>query len=156
MGKWHMSFVERSIISAHISGSTVFMASCWSFFSLQFFCRHGGPGSGCFPNERRFFDPEAYRIILFDQRGAGKSRPSAELKVCDSYCYLKFFSEHEIGFRWHPFMDSDHAVLSVSFWRVVKSCMKPRWRIWFNIVYSIVPSTVNLKHLKWGCMNLGI
>ena len=42
---------------------------------------HGGPGSGSDPNVRRFYDPQAYRIIVFDQRGCGKSRPSAELKV---------------------------------------------------------------------------
>ncbi len=40
---------------------------------------HGGPGGGCDPKMRRFFDPSAYRIILFDQRGCGKSRPHAEL-----------------------------------------------------------------------------
>ncbi|NOZ38223.1 MAG: prolyl aminopeptidase [Gammaproteobacteria bacterium] len=40
---------------------------------------HGGPGAGCEPWHRRFFDPEAWRIILFDQRGAGRSRPHAEL-----------------------------------------------------------------------------
>lgn len=38
---------------------------------------HGGPGSGCQPIHRQFFDPNAYRIILFDQRGCGKSRPHA-------------------------------------------------------------------------------
>ncbi len=36
---------------------------------------HGGPGSGCNPSQRRFFDPSHYRIILFDQRGCGRSRP---------------------------------------------------------------------------------
>ena len=40
---------------------------------------HGGPGGGCTENDRRFFDPEKYRIILFDQRGSGRSRPHAEL-----------------------------------------------------------------------------
>lgn len=40
---------------------------------------HGGPGSGCEDYHRRFFDPDVYRIILFDQRGAGKSIPHAEL-----------------------------------------------------------------------------
>lgn len=40
---------------------------------------HGGPGSSCEPDNRRFFDPEKYRIILFDQRGCGKSTPHAEL-----------------------------------------------------------------------------
>jgi len=36
---------------------------------------HGGPGSGCNPNQRRFFDPSHYRIILLDQRGCGRSKP---------------------------------------------------------------------------------
>ncbi|WP_141819837.1 prolyl aminopeptidase [Ornithinimicrobium humiphilum] len=38
---------------------------------------HGGPGSGTSPNQRRVFDPERYRIVLLDQRMAGRSRPSA-------------------------------------------------------------------------------
>lgn len=40
---------------------------------------HGGPGAGCESYHRRFFDPNLYRIILFDQRGAGRSTPHAEL-----------------------------------------------------------------------------
>lgn len=40
---------------------------------------HGGPGSGCEDYHRRFFDPDVYRIILFDQRGCGRSTPHAEL-----------------------------------------------------------------------------
>ncbi|HET6895081.1 MAG TPA: alpha/beta fold hydrolase, partial [Candidatus Baltobacteraceae bacterium] len=36
---------------------------------------HGGPGSGSTPHARRFFDPGTYRIVLFDQRGCGRSRP---------------------------------------------------------------------------------
>ena len=39
---------------------------------------HGGPGAGLSPQHRRFFDPDHYRIILFDQRGAGKSTPLGE------------------------------------------------------------------------------
>lgn len=41
---------------------------------------HGGPGGGCSPSLRRFFNPLHWHIILFDQRGAGRSRPSAELR----------------------------------------------------------------------------
>ncbi len=41
---------------------------------------HGGPGAGCEPWHRQFFDPERYRIILFDQRGAGRSTPHAALE----------------------------------------------------------------------------
>ncbi|MBT4493449.1 MAG: prolyl aminopeptidase [Gammaproteobacteria bacterium] len=40
---------------------------------------HGGPGSGCEFNSRCFFNPEKYRIVLFDQRGAGRSKPHTEL-----------------------------------------------------------------------------
>ena len=39
---------------------------------------HGGPGTGCSPAQRRFFDPAHYRAVLFDQRGAGRSRPQGE------------------------------------------------------------------------------
>ena len=38
---------------------------------------HGGPGSGCTPGQRRNFDPSKYRIVLFDQRNCGRSRPHA-------------------------------------------------------------------------------
>lgn len=41
---------------------------------------HGGPGAGCEPFQRRFFDPARYRIVLFDQRGCGQSTPHAELE----------------------------------------------------------------------------
>jgi proline iminopeptidase len=41
---------------------------------------HGGPGGGTVPEHRRFFDPSAYRIVLFDQRGAGRSTPHASLE----------------------------------------------------------------------------
>ena len=42
---------------------------------------HGGPGGGTDANMRRFFDPKRYRIVLFDQRGSGKSRPLASLEA---------------------------------------------------------------------------
>ena len=41
---------------------------------------HGGPGGGIVPDYRRFFDPEIYRVVLFDQRGSGKSTPHASLE----------------------------------------------------------------------------
>jgi len=41
---------------------------------------HGGPGAGCEEKHRSYFDPNLYRIILFDQRGSGKSRPHASLE----------------------------------------------------------------------------
>lgn len=44
---------------------------------------HGGPGSGCSANQRRFFDPERYRAVLFDQRGSGRSQPRASAPDAD-------------------------------------------------------------------------
>ena len=41
---------------------------------------HGGPGAGSNPTMPRFHDPAAYRIVLFDQRGSGKSTPHAEIE----------------------------------------------------------------------------
>ncbi len=41
---------------------------------------HGGPGGGCAPEHRRFFDPAVFRIVLFDQRGAGSSTPHGEIR----------------------------------------------------------------------------
>ena len=44
---------------------------------------HGGPGSGCGPDSRRYFDPDHYRIVLFDQRGCGRSTPHASDPATD-------------------------------------------------------------------------
>ncbi|GAB3278086.1 prolyl aminopeptidase [Actinocorallia lasiicapitis] len=46
-------------------------------------CVHGGPGSGCDEGWRRFFDPEVYRVVLFDQRNCGRSLPSAAEPAVD-------------------------------------------------------------------------
>lgn len=50
---------------------------------------HGGPGGGVTPDHRRFFDPQAYRIILFDQRGSGQSTPCAELRENSTWDLVK-------------------------------------------------------------------
>ena len=42
---------------------------------------HGGPGSGAKPHHRQYFDPERYRIVIFDQRGSGRSRPKGKLEA---------------------------------------------------------------------------
>lgn len=49
---------------------------------------HGGPGGGCAPLHRRFFDPAIYRIVLFDQRGCGRSTPHAELAGNDTWALV--------------------------------------------------------------------
>ncbi|WP_045857881.1 prolyl aminopeptidase [Teredinibacter purpureus] len=59
---------------------TLYIEECGVRDGIPVLFVHGGPGAGCGKNDRRFFDPEKYRIILFDQRGAGRSTPHAELE----------------------------------------------------------------------------
>lgn len=49
---------------------------------------HGGPGAGCNEDQRRLFDPSFYRIVLFDQRGAGRSTPHGEIKENDTQALI--------------------------------------------------------------------
>lgn len=61
------------------SGHTLYVEECGNPEGQPVVFLHGGPGGGCSPEDRQFFDPEHYRIILFDQRGAGRSQPHASL-----------------------------------------------------------------------------
>ncbi|MHB8742743.1 MAG: prolyl aminopeptidase [Sulfuricaulis sp.] len=57
----------------------LYVEECGNIKGLPVLFVHGGPGAGCEEYHRRFFDPNIYRIILFDQRGAGRSTPHASL-----------------------------------------------------------------------------
>lgn len=57
----------------------LYVEECGNPEGLPVVFLHGGPGAGCEAYHRRFFDPARYRIILFDQRGAGRSTPHAQL-----------------------------------------------------------------------------
>ncbi len=61
------------------SGHTLYVEECGNPDGQPVVFLHGGPGGGCSPEDRQFFDPAHYRIILFDQRGAGRSTPHASL-----------------------------------------------------------------------------
>jgi proline iminopeptidase len=67
---------------------------------------HGGPGAGCAAADRRFFDPERFRVVLLDQRGAGRSRPGGEL-TANTIDHLVADYEalrERLGIeRWHVF-----------------------------------------------------
>jgi len=62
-------------------GHRLYWEECGSPDRLPVVFLHGGPGSGCEPWHRRFFDPARYRIVLFDQRGSGRSTPHAGLEA---------------------------------------------------------------------------
>ena len=58
-------------------GNLVYWEVCGSPAGKPAVMFHGGPGSGCVPGWRRYFNPAAYRVVLFDQRGCGRSTPHA-------------------------------------------------------------------------------
>lgn len=58
----------------------LYIEECGDKDGLPVLFVHGGPGAGCSSDDRRFFDPEKYRIILFDQRGCGRSTPHSHLE----------------------------------------------------------------------------
>jgi proline iminopeptidase len=58
-------------------GHLVYWETCGNHGGKPAVVVHGGPGSGCTPWHRRLFDPVRYRVVLFDQRGCGRSRPHA-------------------------------------------------------------------------------
>ena len=79
---------------------------------------HGGPGSGTDPGQRRFFDPDHYRVILFDQRGAGRSRPHAALTENTTWhlvADLEQLREHLDIDRWLVFGGSWGSTLALAY-----------------------------------------
>ena len=79
---------------------------------------HGGPGGGLVPEYRRFHDPAAYRIVLFDQRGSGKSTPHASLEentTWDLVADIEKLREHLGIDRWQVFGGSWGSTLSLAY-----------------------------------------
>jgi proline iminopeptidase len=62
-------------------GHRLYVEQCGNPNGLPALVLHGGPGGGCSPAMRRYFDPSLYRIVLFDQRGCGRSRPHASVEA---------------------------------------------------------------------------
>lgn len=79
---------------------------------------HGGPGGGISPKCRRFFDPAAYRIVLFDQRGCGQSTPHAELSgntTWDLVADMERVRTHLALDRWQVFGGSWGSTLALAY-----------------------------------------
>lgn len=62
-------------------GHSLYVALCGNPKGIPVAVMHGGPGGGCGPSSRQFFNPNDYHIILMDQRGAGRSLPHASLEA---------------------------------------------------------------------------
>lgn len=79
---------------------------------------HGGPGGGCSPWNRRLFDPAHWRVILFDQRGCGRSTPHASLHentTPDLVADMERLRRHLDVERWHLFGGSWGSTLALAY-----------------------------------------
>lgn len=79
---------------------------------------HGGPGGGLIPMYRQFFDPEYYQVVLFDQRGAGRSTPHAELRENTTWDLIGDIEKLREKFgidKWYVFGGSWGSTLSLAY-----------------------------------------
>jgi proline iminopeptidase len=96
----------------------LYVEECGSPGGLPVVVLHGGPGAGCEPYHRQFFDPEVYRVVLFDQRGSGRSTPHAELSgntTQDLVGDIERLREHLGIERWVVFGGSWGSTLALAY-----------------------------------------
>jgi proline iminopeptidase len=104
-------------------GNQVYWETCGNPDGKPAVIVHGGPGSGCRPGQGRIFDPERYRLVLFDQRGCGRSRPHASEPGTDMrhnttahlIADLELLREHLRIDRWLLFGYSWGCTLSLAY-----------------------------------------
>jgi len=97
---------------------TLYVEECGIPDGLPILFLHGGPGAGCEPTHRRFFDPQRYRIVLFDQRGSGQSTPHAELRDNTTWhlvADIERLREHLGIDRWVVFGGSWGSTLALAY-----------------------------------------
>jgi proline iminopeptidase len=96
----------------------LYLEQCGSPEGIPALFLHGGPGSGCESYHRRFFDPRRYRIVLFDQRGCGRSTPHAELAHNDTQALIADIEliRGQLGIdRWLVFGGSWGSTLALAY-----------------------------------------
>ncbi|MEM8729943.1 MAG: prolyl aminopeptidase [Pseudomonadota bacterium] len=97
-------------------GHQLYVEQCGNPTGLPVVVLHGGPGGGCSPAMRRYFDPSVYRIVLFDQRGCGRSRPHAAVTHNTTWHLVADIEKirEDLGIdRWIVFGGSWGATLSL-------------------------------------------
>lgn len=104
-------------------GQEIYWEECGNPAGKPVVFLHGGPGSGCSPAQRRLFDPARYRIVLLDQRNAGRSRPHAGVHGTDLSANttwhlvadLERLREHRGVERWQVFGGSWGSGLALAY-----------------------------------------
>ncbi|EGJ22676.1 proline iminopeptidase [Cereibacter sphaeroides WS8N] len=101
-------------------GHRIYVEQCGDPDGEPVLVLHGGPGGGCSPSMRRYFDPSRYRVILFDQRGCGRSRPHASV---------------EANTTWHLVSDIEaiRRKLGIDRW----TCFGGSWGATLALIYAI-------------------
>jgi proline iminopeptidase len=112
-------------IEPHISGRlavdaihSLYWEECGNPNGVPVVFLHGGPGGGCSATSRRFFDPARYRIVLFDQRGAGRSTPNGELRhntTADLIADMEALRKLRGIDAWHVFGGSWGSTLALAY-----------------------------------------
>jgi len=99
-------------------GHEVYVEQCGNPDGLPVVVLHGGPGGGCSPYMRRFFDPKIYRIVLFDQRGCGRSVPHASVEANTTWHLIDDIEQIRQTFgidQWIVFGGSWGATLALAY-----------------------------------------
>lgn len=97
---------------------TIYVEQCGNPDGKPVIMIHGGPGGGITPTMRRLHDPEKYRIILFDQRGCGRSTPHAELRentTWDLVADMEHIRAHLGVEKWQVFGGSWGSTLGLAY-----------------------------------------
>ncbi|MDG1862461.1 MAG: prolyl aminopeptidase [Yoonia sp.] len=106
-------------------GHVVYVEQCGRPDGIPVVVLHGGPGGGCSPTMRRYFDPDIFRIILFDQRGCGRSRPHASVEANTTWHLVADIEliRETLGITaWIVFGGSWGATLSLVYAQAYPSC----------------------------------
>jgi proline iminopeptidase len=101
-------------------GHKIYVEQCGNPQGIPVIVLHGGPGGGCSPAMRRYFDPTVYRVVLFDQRGCGRSRPHASITA---------------NTTWHLVLDIETIRMQLGIDRFI--CFGGSWGATLALVYAI-------------------
>lgn len=130
--------VIEPFASEHLDVSerhSLYIEQCGNRDGIPVLFVHGGPGAGCSTTDRRFFDPQAFRVVLVDQRGAGRSRPLGEIAdngIDDLVSDFERIRERLGIERWHVFGGSWGSTLGLYYAerhpeRVLSLCLRGIW-----------------------------